>query len=565
MYVFTNSTLKYLLKELKSKIALKSELDNKVDKVDGKDLSDNDFTDTAKQSLENKYASVEANYSTGMTHIKFSNESQSNTKTIDLKTGCDMFFYPTIDAELIPDSEGNVTIPYAFISRSGSDIGKVTVNIENLTENTSSENVFNVTDNGGELVLEGVSLGSAKISFTIEGDTEELKANVLGEYSTVIMSLLTIYRSTDASLVPSNNLNTKTVVSDFGDGEYEIMLYTATKTNHLNFSDVQTLTNVSYMSNDITTMHNTYYNCFNLTGAPICGPNVTTMYNAYQNCSNLTGPSVCGDNVINMGYTYGNCKNLKGSPVCGPNVAIMSGAYSECYNLTGSPVCGDKVTEMYYTYYNCRNLTGSPVCGNNVTTIVNAYSYCSNLTGSPACGSKVTNMVHAYSSCYNLKGSPVCGDNVTNMAHAYYYCYNLTGTPVCGNKVTSMYQTYTYCRNLTGSPVCGNKVTTMYNTYCGCPNLYGDMFVYSDNVSNAAYCFCDRNASKQLNIVVNFGTNSYNAFTNYRITNIIPTWTNAGDGSIYCWNDTTNIVIFNMQTTNMASAFYSDQTITKAA
>ena len=74
MYVFTNSTLKYLLKELKSKIALKSELDNKVDKVDGKDLSDNDFTDAAKQSLENKYASVEANYSTGMTHIKFSNE-----------------------------------------------------------------------------------------------------------------------------------------------------------------------------------------------------------------------------------------------------------------------------------------------------------------------------------------------------------------------------------------------------------------------------------------------------------------------------------------------------------
>ena len=55
MYVFNDSTLKYLLEKIKSKIALKSELDNKVDKVNGKDLSDNDFTDAAKQSLENKY------------------------------------------------------------------------------------------------------------------------------------------------------------------------------------------------------------------------------------------------------------------------------------------------------------------------------------------------------------------------------------------------------------------------------------------------------------------------------------------------------------------------------
>ena len=138
MYVFNDSTLKYLLEKIKSKIALKSELDNKVDKVNGKVLSDNDFTNAAKQSLENKYTSVEANYSTGMTHIKFSSENKTNAKTIDLKTGCDMFFYPTIDAKLFPDSNGNITIPYVFISRSGSDIGKVTVNIENLTENTNS-------------------------------------------------------------------------------------------------------------------------------------------------------------------------------------------------------------------------------------------------------------------------------------------------------------------------------------------------------------------------------------------------------------------------------------------
>ena len=578
MYVFTDSTLKYLLEKIKSKIALKSELDNKVDKIFGmefslnpdneeavkeiknleslknlkifysplnvtytfedllyiegteelpscyslefdayqggvcldievldnnqykfviycnmnypentivdftipeKNLSDNDFTDAAKQSLENKYASVEANYSTGMTHIKFSNEDQSNIKTIDLKTGCDMFFYPTIDAELFPDSEGNVTIPYAFISRSGSDIGKVTVNIENLTENTNSENVFNVTDNGSELVLESVSLGNTKISFTIEGDTEELKANVLGEYSTVIMSLLIIYRSTDASLVPSNVSDTKTVVSDFGSGEYEIMLYTATSINYLNFSNAQSLTNVSYISDSITDMHNTYQDCTKLTGQPVCGDNVTNMASTYYSCEGLTGSPVCGDNVINMYHAYEGCRSLTGNPVCGSNVTNMSSAYTACRSLTGSPVCGDKVTNM-----------------------ANTYQFCSKLTGSPVCGDKVTNMANTYYDCYNLTGSPVCGDNVANMSSTYRECYNLTGVPVCGNKVTNMSYAYAFCTNLTGPPVCGPNVTSMWNAYSDCYNLSSNGYFYSNKVTNVRNCFRTRNTSKMLNLYV---------------------------------------------------------------
>ena len=418
-----------------------------------------------------------------MTHIKFSSENKTNAKTIDLKTGCDMFFYPTIDAKLFPDSNGNITIPYVFISRSGSDIGKVTVNIENLTENTNSENIFNVIDNGGELVLEGASLGNAKISFTIEGNTEELKANVLGEYSTVIMSLLTIYRSTDSSLVPSNVSNTKTVVSDRGNGEYEIMLYSTTSTNHLDFSDIQTLTNVSYISNSITDMSNTYYNCKNLTGSPVCRANVTNMVNTYHNCCNLTGSPVCGDNVTTMAYTYTNCSNLTGSPVCRDNVTNMYRAYYNCYNLTGSPVCGNKVEDMYYAYHTCRNLTGSPVCGDNVTNMYCTYYNCSNLTGSPVCGPNVTSMFCTYWDCFNITGQPVCGDNVTTMLGAYHNCFNLTGSPVCGDNVTNMGNTYYNCRNLTGSPVCGDNVTNMGNTYYNCRNLTGSP-VCRDNVTN---------------------------------------------------------------------------------
>ena len=554
MYVFTDSTLKYLLEKIKSKIALKSELDNKVDKVNGKGLSDKDFTDTAKQSLENKYTSVEASYSTGMAHIKFSNENETNAKTIDLKTGCDMFFYPTIGTELFSDSNGNVTIPYAFISKSGSDIGKVTVNIENLTESTNSENIFNVTDNGSELVLESVSLGNAKVSFTIEGDTEELKANVLGEYSTVIMSLLTIYRSTDASLVPSNVSNTKTVVSDFGSGEYEIMLYTATSTNYLNFSNAQSLTNVSYISDSITDMHNTYQDCSNLTGQPVCGDNVTNMcwtyfyctnltgspvcgdkvtnmVQAYYSCTNLTGQPVCGPNVTNLTWTYYNCQNLTGSPVCGDNVTNMSIAYYECYKLTGAPVCGPNVTDMASTYYSCEGLTGSPVCGDNVINMYRAYEGCRSLTGSPVCGynvidmsgaytgcrsltgspvcrDKITNMSNTYQFCSKLTGSPVCGDKVTNMANTYYECYNLTGSPVCGDNVTNMHSAYRDCRNLTGAPVCGDKVTNMSFTYAYCTNLNGAP-VCGPNVTSMWNAYSD---------CYNLSSNGY--FYSSKVTNV---------------------------------------------
>ena len=52
MYVFNDSTLKYLLEKIKNKIALKSELDNKVDKVNGKQLSTEDFTSALKAKLE---------------------------------------------------------------------------------------------------------------------------------------------------------------------------------------------------------------------------------------------------------------------------------------------------------------------------------------------------------------------------------------------------------------------------------------------------------------------------------------------------------------------------------
>lgn len=52
-YTFDSDSLKYFLNKLKEKFALKSELDFKVDKVNGKNLVANDYTDEYAQ-LSNK-------------------------------------------------------------------------------------------------------------------------------------------------------------------------------------------------------------------------------------------------------------------------------------------------------------------------------------------------------------------------------------------------------------------------------------------------------------------------------------------------------------------------------
>ena len=291
--------------------------------------------------------------------------------------------------------------------------------------------------------------------------------------------------------------------------------------------------------------------------------NLTNMAFAFNNCSNLTGSPVSGNNVTNMSETYWNCRNITGSPVVGPNVTTMYNTYVNCIKLTGSPVCGDNVVNMVYAYRNCVKLTGSPVCGPNVTNMAYTYMLCKNITGNPVCGNKVTDMVYTYQNCYSLTGSPVCGPNVTNMSKAYWNCYNLTGSPVCGNKVTNMAYTYQNCTNLTGAPVCGPNVTSMYCTYRNCTNVYGDMYIYSNNITNMIDCFSGRNTSKQLNIFVNFGTNSYTSVRTNIIADEALDWT-VPDGSIYCYNDTANILVFNMQTTNMYYAF-SEGSVTKAA
>ena len=477
MHLITDEGLSLLLKRLRNKIALKSALENKVDKVNGKDLSDNDFTNSHIELLSNSFDSVSVEHSTGKSHITFLNSEINNNIKLDIDTGCDLFFYPVLSNVCI-ELDGTITIPYTYISKEGCDIGKISVTMSYIYEEDidPTTQIFEINSKeSGELVLTNIpeKTGWVKYSFTILGDTDAIKTNFM-EYEEILIKVFASYRTSERDMLPGTWYSAGKVISeDLKDGTYKTTVYSQGGNTSITFANNKKIFEIYHISNHVTNMYNTFNNCTNLTGNPFCSDKVTNMYSTYYNCKNLTGSPVCGNNVTDMSSTYYNCYNLTGSPVCGPNVTKMISTYYNCQNLKGSPVIGDNVVNASSAYMYCTNLTGQPVCGPNVTNMCRAYDYCYNITGSPACGDKVIDMYEAYSNCYNLTGSPVCGPNVTNMNYAYNNCYNLTGSPVCGDNVIYMDYAYYNCHNLTGNPACGPNVTKMNSTYGNCTNLTG--------------------------------------------------------------------------------------------
>ena len=311
-------------------------------------------------------------------------------------------------------------------------------------------------------------------------------------------------------------------------GDYDLTISKKKKSETLNafkFEDINSkssITDVTYISDEVTNMSGAFHGCADLACNPLCSNSVIDMSNTYNSCGKLIGSPVCGSNVTDMSGSYYSCTNLTGSPVCGNKVINMSNAYYSCYSLTGSPVCGPNVTNMTNAYAECMKLTGSPVCGNSVIDMTNAYNYCRNMRGNAVCGPNVTNMSNAYANCSNLTGSAACGPNVTNMSWAYFQASNIT-TAVCGPKVTNMYSTYEYT------------------------DVRGNMYMYSNNVTNMYECFTGRNKDTRLNIYVQQNSvslntcliSNYSSMTGYNIT-----WTNAISSSGCYYNSTYNIYIY---------------------
>ena len=111
-------------------------------------------------------------------------------------------------------------------------------------------------------------------------------------------------------------------------------------------------------------------------------------------------------------------------------------------------------------------------------------------------------MSGAYINCTNIRGLPASGDNVTNMYMAYYNCQNLTGSPICDINVKNMANAYSNCQNLYGPTVIGPAVQNIYGAFYNCINLTGNVYIISNNVTDAGKCFDFKNNNDHKDIDV---------------------------------------------------------------
>ena len=498
-YTFDSDSLKYFLNKLKEKFALKSEMGFKVDKVDGKNLVTNDYTDEYAQ-LNNK----------AINDITISNEADTEiTLTFGSKNG---------------DST-SIKIPYDKHKKSALfvDAPEKFMCLANEENKINYRYVSSLKDGNHSLVVEIVKSTGTNTDYQESYTYDEIPDYYLympdGEDIALRMYFI-------------DSENTMTGITYL---EPEVVCLVA-----------------EYIINEIN--DNAYPNCND-------GSLTNFITNDTQNDDNTFTRTVFVKKATPTKVDFRNTMGLTKINKIGSTITNMVNAFYNCRSLTGIPVCGDNVTDMGGTYAYCINITGNPVCGPNVINMSNAYQACTNLTGSPVCGPNVTNMYMAYSTCFNLTGSPVCGDKVTDMFCAYYYCTNLTGSPVCGNNVIDMYATYNYCTNLTGSPVCGSNVTNMVKAYCGCPNLYGNGYFFSNKVRYASSCFYGRNVSNRLNLYVpstgyDSSYNTLNVCLYSNTSSLVGesvTWTNDVTANGCYYNTAQNIYIYPV--TNVADAY----------
>ena len=107
-----------------------------------------------------------------------------------------------------------------------------------------------------------------------------------------------------------------------------------------------------------------FYNMLNLQQVDFNHINVNNMYNVCNADHNLLGNiAICGSNVTSMVNSYQNCYNLIGSPICGPNVINI--------------IIGNNVTQsnnnFYNKFYNMQSLINCSINQVNVTNMRNTY------------------------------------------------------------------------------------------------------------------------------------------------------------------------------------------------
>jgi len=341
------------------------------------------------------------------------------------------------------------------------------------------------------------------------------------------------------------------------------------------FRDCINLTNRVTIPNSVTSMYGTFYNCQNLLEVSDIPDSVQNMYGTFYGCTKLQSvpnlPNyitqlpltfmlsgiddmpIIPNSVTSLVRTFIACRNIVAITNRLPNSIIsLYQTFSECYNLVTPPVIPDSVTGMYSTFAACYNLQSAPIIPNSVTNMAGCFYACEKLTSISTLPKNLVNMgkvsadlkgAGCFGGCKNLTTAPAIPNTVVdmnssfcdtgiitmptipnsvmNMSDCFMNCNALKTIKSIPNSVIYIDGCFTNCTNLTTAPVIPasvqviNSFTTdldKQGLFSGCTNLTGDIFILSNQITNAKWCFDGTSLPK--NVYVPANSDTYNAFIN---------------------------------------------------
>ena len=250
------------------------------------------------------------------------------------------------------------------------------------------------------------------------------------------------------------------------------------------------LQNIPFVNNQ---SYRTFYNCTGLTSVTNINDNTTELQATFSYCTSLVNPPVLPSHIQKLDSTFYYCNKLETAPIIPNTVTNMHDTFNMCSKLTTPPTIPNSVTNLDFTFANA-GIETAPVIPNTITSLSFTFG-----------GTKITT-------------PPVIPDVVTNLQYTFYGCRNLLNPPVIPESVTNMQCSFQEC-NFDTAPVIPQNVINLNCTFYNCNNLVGDVYIYSDKVTNANGCFhitSDTPKTKYVYIPFkdanNNNTTTYNSF-----------------------------------------------------
>ena len=282
------------------------------------------------------------------------------------------------------------------------------------------------------------------------------------------------------------------------------------------FSLCYNLVDSPIIPNSITKMNYTYQYCYNLVNVPTIPNSVSQMYGTFQNCRAIVSLPDIPYGVTDIRGTFKDCVKLQNAPHIPNTVINMSNSFEDCYKLVNAPAIPNSVTNMYYTFQYCNSLVNAPDIPDSVTNMYYTFRGCSSLVNAPKLSNNVSRITSLFMSCSSLVNAPVIPNSVTAFDFTFSLCTSLVNAPVIPNSVTSMYMTFYYCNKMQTAPIIPNSVNIFEGTFEGCTNLTGNIYIQSENITNARNCFNTTSLIKNVYIPFTYdngvNTATYNSF-----------------------------------------------------